>query len=115
MESMGGKTPGFFILTDSLLMRTNMLLPIYECPVCGETWRIRPNSIWDTETDEFSIQFVCIDCDSEVMKQKYDSNGKPLSHSISDEELDAEDSFYNDLTLIDDDDLWLDPSELYNE
>lgn len=91
-----------------------MWLPIYDCPVCGETWRIK------SKLSESNTQFVCIDCGSVILKQKYNKIGTPLCHLITDAELEEEDKKDGvttslDESYLDDDDLNYIPDYYYDD
>lgn len=70
------------------------LAQIYTGCKCGETWRVTPQQIIDTERDDVETYLVCDVCGGTVWEEKKE-NGLNCMHALTEEEHLQESGFYD--------------------
>ncbi len=61
--------------------------PIYDCPSCGEVWRVNVLNEADLDRQLPPGTVLCADCGNPVGNEKKDSSGRKIVHSLTDDEL----------------------------
>ena len=63
-----------------------MLAQLYNCPKCGQVWKVEEYESIDTERDDIEIYLICSNCYSFVEPLKTET-GEPLYHALTEEEM----------------------------
>lgn len=76
--------------------------PIYDCPTCGEVWKVSSHEEIDCDRDEIYTHMVCDVCGREVCEKLID--GTPCYHALTEEEIIDETTDWSNPESEDDDD-----------
>ena len=66
-----------------------MLAPLYDCPKCGQVWRVYSYHEIDVDRDDVEIDIYCERCGQKDIKP-LEADGKPVLYRLTDEEIEEE-------------------------